>query len=55
MKKSEAFRLAAHSVMRDNSFTNQNKTDILRVLFAEEDLAAYIEKKELEKQEKENE
>jgi hypothetical protein len=54
MKKSDVFRFASYVVMGDKTLNSEDKAKILRVLFEEEDLALFVEKEELKKQEKEN-
>lgn len=43
MKKSEAYNLAAISVIATPCITPENKLEILRVLIREEDLERYYE------------
>lgn len=46
MKKSEAFILAQKAVLNDPFISTEEKLAIMRVLFAEEDLAKFLEKEE---------
>ena len=52
MNKSQAYKLAQLSVLRDECASDTCKLDVLRVLMEAEDLAEYCEKqKEKEKEE----
>lgn len=53
MKKSECFRLAQESVIRNISISAETKVEILRVLIQEEDMASFMEQAK-EKKEQEN-
>ena len=50
MKKSTVYQLAAIAVMESNCLTGQDKLEVLRVLFSDEDVSIFIEKQK----EKEN-
>ena len=49
MKKSEAYHLAQIAVLGTQTISPEGKTKVLRVLFEDEDVAIYCEKKEAEK------
>lgn len=51
MEESKMFRMAALAVLNSRCIEDEDKLDILRVLFNKEDVALMIEEK---KQEKEN-
>ena len=51
MKKSELYRLAQISVMRDVLTDNETKLDIIRELQDKESTALFVEKREEEKNE----
>ena len=50
MKKSDAYRLAQHSVLSDDLIESIDKLEILRVLMEAEDVAKYSEKALAEKE-----
>jgi hypothetical protein len=55
MKKSEAFRLAQYSVIKNQTIGTDEKLDVLKVLIAEEEMARFVEERaEKEKRSKEN-
>jgi hypothetical protein len=51
MKKSTVYQLAAIAVMESNSLTGQDKLEVLRVLFSDEDVSIFIEKQKAKEQE----
>ena len=55
MKKSECFKLAQESVIRNISISAETKVEILRVLIREEDMALFVEKSEEKKEQKNGE
>lgn len=46
MKKSEMYRMAQYAVINSPSMQAETKTEILRMLFENEDVAKYCEKQE---------
>ena len=51
MKKSDMFMLAQYAVIRDDTLAPSEKVEILKALMSEENVAAWIETKEAEKEE----
>ena len=49
MKKSEIYKKAQLSVLKDNSLTDETRLEILKFLMNREDLEIYVEKQEEEK------
>ena len=50
MKKSELYHLAQIAVLNSPCISPDNKLDVLRILFADEDSAKYWEKAQAEKE-----
>jgi hypothetical protein len=49
MKKSEIYNLAQIAVLKSQCISPENKIEMLRVLFEDEDLAIYCEDREIDR------
>lgn len=54
MKKSEMFKKAQISVMKDFGLPAEERLDIIRILMHEQDVAEYVERHNAEKEESGN-